>query len=83
MANMSKFGKDLSWRAASLSMSSMGVYFSLMGIFMALTGAITSLTTSLSDLNNIFKNVGYVNAFAKGKKAIRIFLTSRMLEIFC
>ncbi len=68
MANMSKFGKDLSWRAASLSMSSMGVYFSLMGIFMALTGAITSLTTSLSDLNNIFKNVGYVNAFAKGAR---------------
>jgi len=60
--------KDISWKAASLSMSSMGVYFSLMGIFMALSSAVTSLTSSLSDLNNVFKNVGYVNAFAGGAK---------------
>ncbi|MFA5760461.1 MAG: GNAT family N-acetyltransferase [Dehalococcoidales bacterium] len=64
LANTSKWSKDLSWRAASLSMSSMGVYFSLMGIFMALSSAVTSLTGSLSDLNTVFKNVGYVNAFS-------------------
>lgn len=65
LTKAANWSKDFSWRSASISMSSMGVYFSLMGIFMALQGAVTSLTTSLADLNNVFKSVGYVDAFGK------------------
>ncbi|MFA5760182.1 MAG: hypothetical protein WC877_00205 [Dehalococcoidales bacterium] len=63
---ISKLSKDFSWKAASISMSSMGVYFSLMGVFMQLQGALSGVMASLSDLNGMFKNVAYVQAFGGG-----------------
>jgi len=62
----SKVTQGLSWKAASISMSSMGVYFSLSGVMMQLQGALNQVMGSLSDLNTVFQNVGYVSAFAGG-----------------
>lgn len=67
---VNKLAKDMSWKAASISMSSMGVYFSLMGVFMQLQGVLSGLLGSLSDLSGAFKNMAYVQAFGGGMQRV-------------
>lgn len=78
---LNKIAKDFSWKAASISMSSMGVYFSLSGVFMQLQGALSTVLSSLSDLNGVFQNVGYVAAFGGGiEKVNRILGTAQVSQ---
>jgi hypothetical protein len=55
----------IGWTAASLSMSSMGVYFSILGLVTSIQSAVTMLTTAVMDLNKAFQASGYLRAFGK------------------
>jgi len=55
----------IGWTAASISMSSMGVYFSILGLVTSIQSAVTMLTTAVMDLNKAFQASSYLKAFGK------------------
>lgn len=58
----------IGWTAASLSMSSMGVYFSILGLVTSIQSAVSMLTNAVMDLNKAFQASGYLRAFGKSIK---------------
>ena len=59
--------RGISWRFASLSMSSMGVYFSIQGLMMTFQQGLGAITTPLADIEALFKNIGMSSAFGLEK----------------
>ncbi len=59
--------RGISWRFASLSMSSMGVYFSIQGLMMTFQQGLGTITTPLADIEALFKNIGMSSAFGLEK----------------
>ena len=57
---------EISWKAASISMASMGVYFSIQGLVMSIEGGLTKIIQPLTDVEGLFKNIGMSNAFGVG-----------------